>query len=162
MYILSPLVYKKIKSQMWGIFFSVDPYPPRRRRGPRCVFPLFCGKSLARPLVVIHPSCAPVYKREIRISITPAQRHYDWWVSHSIPLVLHRSLCFCSEKWTLSSAMIRFRLHISIYESILSGWYTIPTRQPAKGLWKSNIIRLFGLLDLLFTEWAGDTFDVTV
>lgn len=124
---------------------------------------LFSGNRLARPLIVIHPSCAPVYKREIRISITRAQRQRDWWVSHRIPSVSYPSLCFRSEKWTLSSAMIRFSLHISIQESVLSGWYTIPTRrQPAEGLWKSNIIRLFGLFDLLFTEWAGDTFDVTV
>ena len=46
---------------------------------------LFCGNSLARPLIVIHPSSAPVYKREIRISITGTQRQHDWWVSHRIP-----------------------------------------------------------------------------
>lgn len=124
---------------------------------------LFCRNSLARPLIVIHPSRTPVYKREIRISITRAQRQRDWWVSHRIPSVFYPSLCFTTEKWTLSSAMIRFSLHISIQESVLSGWYTIPMwRQPAQGLWKSNIIRLFGLLDLLFMEWAGDTFDITV
>lgn len=93
---------------------SANPCPPHWRRRPCCVFSLFCRNSLARPLIVIHPSCAPVYKREIRISITPAQRHYDWWVSHRIPSVSYPSLCFCSEKWTLSSAMIRFRLHISM------------------------------------------------
>lgn len=75
---------------------------------------LFSGNSLARPLIVIHPSCAPVYKREIRISITRAQRQHDWWVSHRIPSVSYQSLCFRSEKWTLSSTMIRFSLHISI------------------------------------------------
>lgn len=75
---------------------------------------LFCGNSLARPLIVIHPSCAPVYEREIRISITRAKRQRDWWVSHRIPFVSYPSLCFRSEKWTLSHAMIRFSLHISI------------------------------------------------
>lgn len=75
---------------------------------------LFCGNSLARPLIVIHPSRAPVYKREIRISITWAKRHSDWWVSHRIPSVSYSSLCFRSEKWTLSSTMIRFSPHISI------------------------------------------------
>ena len=75
---------------------------------------LFCGNNLARPLIVIHPSCAPVYKSEIRISITRALRQRDWWVSHRIPSVSYPSLWCSSEKWTLSSAMIRFSLHISI------------------------------------------------
>lgn len=75
---------------------------------------LFSGNRLVHPLIPIHPSCAPVYKREIRISITWAKRHCDWWVSHRIPSVLHSSLCFRSEKWTLSRAMIRFSRHISI------------------------------------------------
>lgn len=120
---------------------------------------LFSGNGLARPLIVIHPSCAPVYKREIRISITAARRQSDWCVSHWIPSVSYPSLCFRSEKWTLSSSMIRFSPHISILLIILSGWYTICMRRlPAEGLWKSNIVGLFGLLDLLFMEWAGDTF----
>lgn len=108
----------KIKSQMWGILFKNT---GKRSSLPSKVTPqaalrlsLFCGNSLARPLIVIHPSCAPVYKREIRISITRAQRQRDWWVSHRIPSVSYPSLCFRSEKRTLSSAMIRFSLHISI------------------------------------------------
>lgn len=163
----SPRVYREIKSQMWSIISSTwrNAAPLPCKVMPQAVLrlSLFSGNSLARPLIVIHPSCAPVYKREIRISITRAQRQRDWCVSHRIPSVSLPSLCFRSEKWTLSSAMIRFSLHISIQDSVLSGWYTIPTRrQPAEGLWKSNIIRLFGLLDLLLVEWGADTFDETV
>lgn len=61
---------------------------------------LFCGNSLARPLIVTHPSCAPVYKREIRISITRAQRQRDWWVSHRIPFVPYPKSVF--QEWEVN------------------------------------------------------------
>lgn len=68
------------------------PGPPSAAAGAAFAFVclLFSWKKnglAARPLIVIHPSRAPVYKREIRISITRARRQRDWCVSHRIPSV---------------------------------------------------------------------------
>lgn len=123
---------------------------------PQAAPPLFCVARLACPLIVTHPSHVRVYKMEITRSIIWAQRQCDGCLSCRIPSFPYPSQCFRSEKWALSSAMIRFSLHISIEKSFWSGWYTIPTRrqQSAEGLWKSNTIRPLLVRSTCYS-WSG-------
>lgn len=60
--------------------------------------------------------------------------------------------------------MIRFSLHISISESVFEWMIHNPSEEAASRRFMEiqYCKGLFGLLDLLFAEWAGDTFDVTV